>query len=80
MLRSKLAHPLAACNVCGARTNLLEAVNHRCDRVVTGRRCYGTYKSGIIDLWDACESCGATGWVGTVPCTACAGFGWSKYG
>jgi DnaJ-class molecular chaperone len=31
-------------------------------------------------LWDQCESCEATGKVGTQPCGACGGFGWIMYG
>jgi DnaJ-class molecular chaperone len=77
---SKLHHPLAACNVCHALTNQHEALNHRCDKTVTGRRCYGTYKSGVANLWDQCDSCEATGKVGSQPCSECGGFGWRLYG
>ena len=80
MRRSKKAKPLAVCSVCNALTNLHESLNHRCDKIVTGRRCYGTYKSGITRLWDACESCEATGMVGSQVCSACAGYGWTLYG
>ena len=79
MLASKLPHPLAVCDVCHAFTNLHEAVNHRCDKAVTGRRCYGHFKSGIGHLWDACDSCNATGKVGSEPCAACGGWGWTLY-
>jgi hypothetical protein len=78
--RSKLPHPLGVCNVCHALTNLHEALNHRCDKVVTGRRCYGTYKSGMAYLWDLCEACEATGMVGSQVCSACGGYGWTMYG
>jgi hypothetical protein len=77
---SKKPHPLAVCSVCHALTNEHESMNHRCDKVVTGRRCYGTYKSGIGFLWDACESCEATGMVGSQVCSACNGYGWTMYG
>jgi DnaJ-class molecular chaperone len=80
MVGDKLPKPLAACNVCHALTNLHEEINHRCSQVVHGRRCYGTFKSAITYLWDACESCDATGKVGTQTCDACAGFGWRMYG
>jgi len=77
---SKLPHPLGVCNVCGTLTNVHEFLNHRCDKTVTGRRCYGTYKSGVSHLWDQCESCEATGKVGSQVCSACGGYGWTLYG
>ena len=80
MLRSKNAKPFGCCDVCGALTNVRELINHRCDKVVNGRRCYGHYKSSITFLWDQCESCEATGFVGPQVCAACGGFGWLKYG
>jgi hypothetical protein len=80
MLRSKLPHPVAVCSVCNALTNAHESLNHRCDKVVTGRRCAGTYKSGISHLWDTCTECEATGWVGSQTCHACGGYGWLLYG
>ena len=80
MQPSRKHKPLAACSVCNALTNLHEALNHRCDKVVSGRRCYGTYKSGVAYLWDHCESCDATGVVGSLTCNACEGFGWRLYG
>ena len=79
MRASKLPHPLGVCSVCQAFTNELSSLNHRCDQVVHGRRCYGTYKSGVSNLWDPCESCEATGKVGPQVCTACGGFGWRLY-
>ena len=80
MRRDKQPKPRAACNVCHALTNLHEALNHRCSTVVNGRRCYGTYKSALTFLWDACESCESTGKVGTQVCSECGGFGWRLYG
>ncbi len=80
MRLSKLPHPLAVCSVCQALSNVHESLNHRCDRVVTGRRCAGTYKSGMAYLWDPCESCEATGKVGPQTCTECNGYGWRLYG
>jgi len=80
MRPEKKAKPSGACNVCGGLTGRHEYLNHRCDRVVNGRRCSGTFKSAITYLWDQCESCEATGRVGTHECSACAGFGWKMYG
>lgn len=80
MVLTKLAHPLAVCAVCHTLTNKYESVNHRCNHVVSGRRCYGTFKSGIGSLWDPCEACGATGKVGSQTCSECAGYGWHLYG
>ncbi len=65
--------------MCHALTDLHEVLNHRCDKVVTGRRCYGTYKSALTYLWDQCETCDGTGKVGPQKCTACDGFGWILY-
>jgi DnaJ-class molecular chaperone len=80
MRPSKKPKPLAVCSVCQALSNVHENLNHRCDKTVNGRRCYGTYKSGLAYLWDACESCEATGVVGSQKCSACAGYGWRLYG
>ena len=79
MRPSKKPKPLGACNVCNALTDQHEQLNHRCDKVVNGRRCYGTYKSAITFLWDECETCEGAGVVGTQKCTACDGFGWRLY-
>ena len=79
MRPSKKAKPFACCDVCGALTNTREFINHRCDKVVNGRRCYGHYKSGVTYLWDECEGCEGTGMVGPQVCSACAGFGWRRY-
>ena len=76
----KKPKPLAACSVCHALTNVHEELNQRCRAVVSGRRCYGIYKSAITYLWDACGSCESTGKVGTQVCSECAGFGWKLYG
>lgn len=79
MRLQKKDKPTAACNVCRGLVNGLEHLNHRCSHVVNGRRCYGIYKSAITFLWDQCESCEATGQVGSQTCSACAGFGWVMY-
>jgi hypothetical protein len=76
----KKTKPLAFCNVCQALTNRHELLNHRCNATVNNRRCYGTYKSALTVLWDACEGCEATGMVGTQVCTQCQGYGWRLYG
>jgi hypothetical protein len=47
--------------------------------MVSGRRCYGIYKSALTFLWDACESCDSTGRVGSLGCRECKGFGWKLY-
>jgi DnaJ-class molecular chaperone len=80
MRKDKKPKPAGACSVCGALTDQHTALNHRCDKVVNGRRCSGTYKSAMTFLWDPCEACESTGQVGSQPCSACAGFGWTMYG
>jgi len=75
----KLRKPLAVCSVCQKLTNAHEDLNNRCRGSFNGRRCYGTFKSGVSSLWDECESCHATGHVGSQVCRECAGFGWHLY-
>jgi hypothetical protein len=75
----KLATPVAVCSVCHALTNAHENLNHRCHKIVHGRRCYGTFKSGLSYLWDECDSCHASGRVGSQACAECGGFGWRLY-
>jgi hypothetical protein len=70
---------MAVCSVCQALTNQREYLNHRCNQTVNGRRCYGTFKSGLTCLWDPCESCDSMGKVGSQVCTECKGFGWKLY-
>jgi hypothetical protein len=79
MVVSKLPKPGGVCNVCQALTNRREALNHRCDRTVNGRRCSGNVKSAVHVLWDECDSCHATGAIGSQKCTECEGFGWRLY-
>jgi DnaJ-class molecular chaperone len=79
VLDTVLKKPLGVCDVCHALTNLHEAVNHRCNEVVHGRRCYGHYKSSLGHLWDRCEGCNGTGHTGSMPCASCKGFGWLLY-
>jgi hypothetical protein len=76
---SKKDKPTGACSVCQAPDNRRETLNHRCDKVVTGRRCAGVVRSARNALWDECESCRATGKVGVLPCRECGGFGWKLY-
>jgi DnaJ-class molecular chaperone len=78
--RERKPKPTAACNVCHALSNEHSDLNHRCNAVVSGRRCYGIYKSALAYLWDACEGCEGTGMVGSQVCTECKGFGWTMYG
>ena len=80
MLAEKKPKPMGVCSVCHGLQNQHEYLNHRCSEVVAGRRCSGIYKSGMSFQWDQCESCGATGKVGSQVCTACSGFGWTMYG
>lgn len=68
------------CNVCHALTDQHEYLNQRCHQVVNGRRCYGTFRSGLGYLWDRCESCQGSGRVGSRECGECAGYGWKMYG
>ena len=76
MRREKKAKPAGACSVCYALTNMREFLNHRCDKVVTGRRCYGVYKSSLTYVWDMCDTCEGYGGVGSEACRSCEGFGW----
>lgn len=76
---SKKPKPSGACGACQAAYDKREALNHRCDKVVSGRRCAGIVKSAVHTLWDECESCRATGKLGVLPCRECDGFGWRIY-
>jgi hypothetical protein len=76
---SKKDKPTGLCTVCQSVNSRREALNHRCDKVVTGRRCAGVVKSAVNTLWDECESCHATGKAGLLPCRECEGFGWKPY-
>jgi hypothetical protein len=80
MRTGKRPKPAGACSVCFGLTRQRMLLNHRCDRVVNGRRCSGTYRSAMTFLWDPCDSCEATGKVGSQVCRECAGFGWRMYG
>jgi hypothetical protein len=51
-------------------------VNTRCNKVVTGRRCSGVFRSGLGQAWGECESCKGYGRVGSLGCSECHGFGW----
>lgn len=79
MAVTKLPKPGGVCNVCMAPSDRREALNHRCNRVVNGRRCPGNVKSAVHALWDECDSCHATGRAGSQSCTGCEGFGWRLY-
>lgn len=79
MRPEKKAKPLAVCSVCQALTDRREMLNHRCDQVVNGRRCYGRFQSALTRLWDECASCEGHGKVGTQACAECKGFGWKLY-
>lgn len=79
MRPQKKDKPLAVCSVCQALTERRDQLNHRCDRIVSGRRCYGRFQSGLTRLWDECQGCDGTGKVGTLPCVECKGYGWKLY-
>jgi hypothetical protein len=76
---AKKDKPGGVCSVCNSPNSRRESLNHRCDRVVSGRRCAGVIRSAVNTLWDECESCHATGKVGSLACSECAGFGWKLY-
>jgi hypothetical protein len=76
----KQPKPLGVCSVCRALTNEKVYLNHRCSQTLHGRRCSGMFKSALTVLWDQCESCGATGKVGSQSCSGCLAFGWKMYG
>jgi hypothetical protein len=78
--RFKKPKPLAVCDVCGAFTGEHMELNHRCTRSLYGRRCSGTFKSNLGQVWDECQSCYATGTVGSEPCPECSGWGWHLVG
>lgn len=75
----KQPKPIADCEVCHWPTTLKMEVNHRCTRTVHGRRCWGVFKAGLGKVWVECQSCGATGKVGTLQCMECKGFGWMLF-
>jgi hypothetical protein len=76
---TKKDKPRGVCSVCNRPDSRRESLNHRCDQVVSGRRCAGIVKSAVHTLWDECESCHASGKLGVLPCRECAGFGWKAY-
>ena len=54
---SRKAKPTGVCSVCNIPNSRHEALNHRCDQVVSGRRCSGIVKSAgfaIIIVTLAC--------------------------
>jgi hypothetical protein len=75
----KKPKPLANCDVCHALTNLKMEVNQRCRATVKGRRCSGIFRSGLGQTWSECQTCGATGILGSQVCGDCAGFGWKLF-
>jgi hypothetical protein len=79
MRTDKLPKPSGVCSVCSALSNERRQLNNRCDGMFAGRRCSGTMKIATSRLWDQCESCGATGKVGSQVCSACLAFGWKMY-
>jgi hypothetical protein len=76
MPQFKKSKPLGVCTVCGAFTLKRIDVNSRCNKVVTGRRCSGVFRSGLGQVWRECESCKGFGQIGSLSCSECRGFGW----
>jgi hypothetical protein len=79
MRGDKLPKPSSVCSVCAALSSERRHLNQRCTGMFGGRRCYGISKIATGRLWDQCESCGATGRVGSQVCGACLAFGWKMY-
>ena len=79
MVLTRKPKPSGVCSVCHASYDRHEVLNHRCDKVVSGRRCAGIVKSAVNALWDECETCHASGKAGLLPCRDCEGFGWKRY-
>ncbi len=75
--RFKKPKPLALCRVCGAYTDRRRDVNHRCSKTRYGRRCPGTFKSDLGQVWNECQVCYGKGKVGSETCVECAGWGWT---
>ena len=80
MPRFKKPKPLAVCDVCGAFAGEHMDVNHRCSTTRYGRRCSGTFKSNLGQVWEECQGCYATGTVGSETCVECSGWGWRLVG
>jgi hypothetical protein len=76
MPRFKKEKPLAVCTVCGAYTRDIAYVNSRCNKVVTGRRCWGIFRPALGQAWTECLECKGYGILGSLPCRECNGFGW----
>jgi DnaJ-class molecular chaperone len=76
MHRIKKTKPRAVCTVCGAYTIEMAFLNSRCNKVVTGRRCTGVFRSGLGQIWSECENCKGHGRLGSMSCSECKGFGW----
>ena len=75
--RFKRPKPLAVCLVCGALTIERRDVNHRCNKRLHGRRCWGAFRSNLGQVWNECLVCYGKGKVGSEACVECAGWGWN---
>lgn len=75
----KKPKPLAECEVCHWPTALKMEINHRCTHTVHGRRCSGVFKAGLGKVWNECQTCHATGELGSQVCSDCSGFGWKLF-
>jgi len=79
MRGEQLLKPLGVCAVCSALTSERRFINQRCSGTFGGKRCSGIFKPATSRVWDQCDSCGATGRVGSQACSACLAFGWKMY-
>lgn len=79
MPRFKKRKPVGVCSVCFALTEDRDKLNHRCQAVHKNRRCPGRFLHDLSHVWDECQSCHATGKVGSEVCVECAGFGWRLF-
>jgi DnaJ-class molecular chaperone len=75
--RGKLRHPVGKCTNCGDEVYDLRMTNERCTSGSGKRRCRGVIRSMVsVGDWKECETCGATGFVGSETCASCDGTGW----
>ena len=79
MRGDKLPKPSGVCSVCSALSSERRSLNQRCPGMFNGRRCSGIMKIATGRVWDQCESCGATGKVGSQLCIPCLALGWKMY-
>ncbi len=70
--------PVAVCTICGDITFDANAINQRCGRQPSGKRCKGVYGSALNDTdWKSCNFCDASGKQASgMTCEYCNGTGW----